>query len=152
MFYGEHPGSERVGRVVERHRHRPLRDDRAAIELLVDEMYGDPGQSRARRDDRVVDAMPVHAVAPEGGKQRRVHVQDASGPAAHHRGRDESQIAGQDHQVRVVRREFLLERFRRRASRNVHGGNTAQPCALERVRLGAVAHHQRHRGAGAAWP
>ena len=91
----EHPPCERRG-VVRRELDRdgPLREDRAAVEGLVDEVDRGPGDPRPRGQDGLVDPQAVEALAAKGARQqRRVHVEHAAGEGAHERRRDELEVA-----------------------------------------------------------
>ena len=91
----EHPPCERRG-VVRRELDRdgPLREDRAAVEGLVDEVDRGTGDPRPRGQDGLVDPQAVEALAAKGARQqRRVHVEHAAGEGAHERRRDELEVA-----------------------------------------------------------
>src|ERR671938_619499 len=57
-----------------------LEDDRAAVDVLVDVVDRDPHHAHA-----VVERLLDRMQPPERGEERRVHVEDAAGKAAHER-------------------------------------------------------------------
>src|SRR5688500_17083367 len=76
--------------------NRPLRDDRAVIIYLVDEVHGGSAQPRTRLEHGTVNARAVHARPPERGKERRMHVQYPSAKRAHSLRRHEAEVWRKD--------------------------------------------------------
>ena len=58
--------------VAGKHGHVALQDDRARVVLVRREVDGATRDLRAAREDRLVDAVPVHAASAERREQRRV--------------------------------------------------------------------------------
>ena len=105
------------------------------VVLRIREVDGGAGHLDARLEHRVVDAMPVEALAAECGDQRRMHVEGASVELpARLEGRQEAQ---QGDELRAVLLEGGVDRVVERAdvgmalARHGHRGNPATARALE---------------------
>ena len=72
------PRGQRVRRVAFDHRHLALRDDRAAVVALVDQVYRHAADLLAGGQHRLVHLAAVQALSAELRQQRRVDVEDAA--------------------------------------------------------------------------
>jgi len=109
VLYGEHAVRKRIGAVVREDGDRALRDDRAAVELLVDVMDRRSRLAGPARQHRFVHAAPVHPGAAERGEQSRVDINRPLAKAPDHGRRKELQVSGEDDEVCVgERREQLV--------------------------------------------
>src|SRR5437588_4453322 len=77
---------------------RTLEDDRAAVDALVDEVHGHPGDLDSVRQ-RLLDRMDSR----EGGEQRRVHVDDRVAKARDEFGTQQLHESRQHHEPRAAR-------------------------------------------------
>ena len=101
MLYGEHAVRERIGGVVREDGDRLLRDDRAAVELLVDVMDGRSRFGGPARQHRFVHTVPVHPGTAERREQSRVDINRPLAKAPDDGRGEELQVSGEDDEVGV---------------------------------------------------
>src|SRR4051794_21189167 len=82
-----------------------LKDDRAAVDALVDEMHGNSGNL-----DAVVDCLLDRADARERRQQRRMHVDDLVWETADEDGREQLHEPCEHHQLRAALCDPVAER------------------------------------------
>src|SRR3954451_18135507 len=97
LYDGDVP---RIGKL-----ERPLEDDRAAVDALVDEMHGNSGQLYA-----VVECLLDRVDAREGGQQRRVDVDDPVREALDESRREDLHETREHHELCARRLDPVAER------------------------------------------
>jgi hypothetical protein len=97
----EHPRGEGVRRVVGSHRHTALRDDGAAIVLLVDVVDRGARLGGPARQHGLVHPPAVHPGAAEVGEQSRVDINQPVTKPRDGGSRDELQVTREHHEVRI---------------------------------------------------
>src|SRR2546427_5412649 len=74
-----------------------LQNDRAGVEIFVDEMHGAAGEF-----DAVFEGLALRFEAGEGGKQRRMNIQDAIGKFGDKKRRQQAHVTGEADEVDFV--------------------------------------------------
>ena len=97
VFLAQDFGGERVLGVVVRDGNDGLEDDGAGVEIFVNEMDGAAGEFYA-----VFEGLALGFEAGEGGKERRVNVEDAVGEGGDEIRREEAHVAGEADEVNFV--------------------------------------------------
>ncbi len=151
MLDPEDPLGERLGRVIREDRHGPLRDDRARVVALVDEVDRRPAHPHAGSQHSFVHPPPVQPGAAERRERPRMDVHHPGPVGAHHLGRHEPQVAGEDHVLDRVLSQNLEERpsegpgFRVVSRPHDGAGHPGALRALQRANARPVGHDQAHR-------
>ncbi len=144
MLYREYPLRERIGGVVRKDGDRSLRDDRAAVELLVHVVDRRPRHGGAAREHRFVHAAPVHPRTSERGEQSRVDINRPLGKARDHARRQELQVSGEDDEIGVDQRSEELVRI---GGVVQYGGPDPRPPGpVQGGGVGAIGNDVRHAG------
>ncbi len=100
MFPLQHSLLDRLRRIVIQHRYGKLGHDRSPVVFLIDDMDRHPGDPYPALQHRFMHPHPVHPLAAERGKERRVDIHDPAAPLPDRSLRDQFQVPGQDDQVR----------------------------------------------------
>src|SRR5919106_1108920 len=98
MLGAQNARSERGFGIVGENGHRPLRDDRAVVVDLVDEVHGGPSHARARLEHCAMHARAVHPRSAEAWQQGGVHVDHAPSIGTDPLRRHEAKVARQHHE------------------------------------------------------
>ena len=93
---------EGLGAVVGKDGHRPLRDDRPPVVLLVDEVHRGAADPHAGGDDRLVHVVPEHALPAERRQQGGMDVDDPPAECRHDVGGHETHVAREHDEVDLV--------------------------------------------------
>ena len=105
MLLDEDPRAQRVGRISVEHRHRPLNDDRSAIELRRHQVHG-----HAADLDAVLERLALRVDARKRRQQRRVDVQDGVRKRLEERRADQPHVAGQADEPDIARLQLARQR------------------------------------------
>src|SRR5262245_62776464 len=94
VLLGQNFGRKRFFSISGRHRHGGLFDDRAVIQLFVDQVY-----SATRKFHAVFNRLSLRVESREGRKQRGMYVQNAPLEFAREPWREQPHVAGKTDQV-----------------------------------------------------
>src|SRR5256885_2111130 len=87
VFFNENARGERVGRIVIKHRNDSLRDDRPAIQCLVNEMNCAAGEL-----DSMLDGLTLRVESGKCRKQTRMNVEYAVAESLCEAGREQAHV------------------------------------------------------------
>lgn len=102
MLLRENPRAQGLFGVIGIHRNRGLRDDRAMIHFLIDEVDCCPGDA-----DAVLQRLALGMSAGERGQQRGVDIDDPLGKGADEERSQDTHETRQDHQLDLMGVEAL---------------------------------------------
>ena len=119
------------------------------VVVLVHEVDGDAALSLARRDDRLMHALAVHAFTAILRQQGGVDVHDAPREGLHHGGGDQAQEARQDDEVHPKALQFVQHgAILELCPVEEVAGEAEVPGALHDAGIRLVAADEHHLGCG----